>query len=321
MSDRHPSRDDPPDQGPPRSLEELVDRELRGGANRTLAASTATDISVLAEAARERHGAAVAAVLFYGSCLREESLEDRVADLYVLVKDYRRAFQNPLSALANWLLPPNVYYLEQEHEGRILRAKYAVLSLADLRRATDGTWLHSYVWARFAQPCHLVWADDPTGEDRVVSAIAASIRTLIAETRPLLAGDAPAELLWTRAFLETYRSELRAESGHRPQLLVAHDLPRYRQATALAEAAGPPVRRSRAQAARRWAGRRIAGKILSALRLMKAAFTFSDGATYILWKIERHSGVTLELTPWEKRHPILASSWLFWRLYKKGAFR
>jgi hypothetical protein len=56
-------------------------------------------------------------------------------------------------------------------------------------------------------------------------------------------------------------------------------------------------------------------------RLIKAAFTFAGGPSYILWKIERHSGVKHELTPWQRRHPILASTVLFWRLYRKGAFR
>jgi hypothetical protein len=60
---------------------------------------------------------------------------------------------------------------------------------------------------------------------------------------------------------------------------------------------------------------------LSVARLVKAAFTFQDGAQYLLWKIERHSGVTIEVTPWQRRHPVLASSVLFWKLYRKGAFR
>ena len=75
------------------------------------------------------------------------------------------------------------------------------------------------------------------------------------------------------------------------------------------------------RAQRRWRLRRYQGKLLSVLRLMKAAFTFTNGASYLLWKIERHSGVTIEVKPWQRRHPILASSVLFWKLYRKGAFR
>src|SRR3546814_3014928 len=61
----------------------------------------------------------------------------------------------------------------------------------------------------------------------------------------------------------------------------------------------------------RWALRRVQGKLLSVARLCKAAFTFQGGAEYLLWKIERHSGVSIALTPWQRRHPLLASTVLF----------
>ncbi|MCA9474766.1 MAG: hypothetical protein KC563_03010, partial [Nitrospira sp.] len=59
----------------------------------------------------------------------------------------------------------------------------------------------------------------------------------------------------------------------------------------------------------------------SMLRLMKAAFTFQGGADYLIWKIERHSGVKVELTPTQRRHPIITGLVIFWRLYRQGAFR
>ena len=67
--------------------------------------------------------------------------------------------------------------------------------------------------------------------------------------------------------------------------------------------------------------RTVQGKILSILRLMKAAYTFQGGADYLIWKIERHSGVKVELTPAQRKHPIWAGITTFWRLYRQGAFR
>jgi hypothetical protein len=61
--------------------------------------------------------------------------------------------------------------------------------------------------------------------------------------------------------------------------------------------------------------------MLHVLRLAKAAFTFAGGLDYILWKIARHSGVTAEPTPWQRRHPLMAAPVLAWRLYRRGAFR
>jgi hypothetical protein len=67
--------------------------------------------------------------------------------------------------------------------------------------------------------------------------------------------------------------------------------------------------------------RRAYGKAVCLLRLMKAAFTFEGGADYILWKIERHSGVRVEASPFQRRHPLLGGWGLLWRLYRQGAFR
>jgi len=57
------------------------------------------------------------------------------------------------------------------------------------------------------------------------------------------------------------------------------------------------------------------------LRLAKAVFTFENGADYLAWKIERHTGVHIEVTPRLRRHPILLSPPVLWRLLRRGAVR
>ncbi|HEX7656309.1 MAG TPA: hypothetical protein VF404_04865, partial [Sphingomonas sp.] len=68
---------------------------------------------------------------------------------------------------------------------------------------------------------------------------------------------------------------------------------------------------------RAWAARRRAGKPLNLARLAKAAFTFDGAARYALWKIERHTGLALPLTPWRERHPILAAPGVLWRIWRR----
>ena len=70
-----------------------------------------------------------------------------------------------------------------------------------------------------------------------------------------------------------------------------------------------------------WSARRVQGKTLSVLRLVKSAFTFQGGVDYLLWKLERHSGVRVEATERERRHPLIYGWGLAWRLYRRGAFR
>ena len=59
-----------------------------------------------------------------------------------------------------------------------------------------------------------------------------------------------------------------------------------------------------------------AGKPLNLLRLAKASTTFDGAATYAAWKIERHTGVAIEVTPWRERHPLLAAPGVLWRVWR-----
>ena len=46
-------------------------------------------LDTLVETLRNRHGDSIAAVLFYGSCLRSGDLLDGIVDLYLIVDNYR----------------------------------------------------------------------------------------------------------------------------------------------------------------------------------------------------------------------------------------
>jgi hypothetical protein len=61
--------------------------------------------------------------------------------------------------------------------------------------------------------------------------------------------------------------------------------------------------------------------MLTVARLAKASFTFAGGVDYLAWKISRHSGVPIEVKPWQRRWPLLAAITLLPRLLKRGAIR
>jgi hypothetical protein len=282
----------------------------------------------LADAIRTRHGA-IAAMLFYGSCLRQPAAAaappDGILDFYVVVDRYRDAYPGRLLALANRVLPPNVFHVATRWRGEPVRAKYAVISMAQFRRGLSRASLQTSLWARFAQPCRLVWARDEAARAAIGAALADAVITMVAAVAPLLERRFAAEQLWLRGFRETYRAELRTEGAARASDLYASDRERYDAITPWALAAAGFAADSAAPRARlaqvRWAGRRVLGKTLSVLRLIKSAFTFDGGVDYILWKIERHSGVRLPVSPWQRRHPLLASPVFLWRLYRLGAIR
>jgi predicted nucleotidyltransferase len=289
------------------------------------ATQAAPSISAVAEAARRRHGIGIVAVLFYGSCLRGSGDIGNVVDLYLLADSYRTVHRGPLMRILNRLLPPNVYYIETPFGGRTVRAKYALLALEQFERLVEPSTLQSYFWARFAQPTSVIWAREPAIRERITRALATAVLTTAHEARALLDPDAAPAAIWARAFREAYRTELRAEAPERGIALYEAFAGRYDAITSIIQRTGTvspaDAGERRRRAERKWRRRRMVGKTLSVLRLMKSAFTFEDGATYLIWKIERHSGVRFELTPWQKRHPILASGTLFWRIYRAGGFR
>lgn len=321
-------------EAPEARLERLVAGEVERAAP--------PDVAALAAMLRRRHGDAVAGVLFYGSILRARSASEGVHDFYLLVDGYGRAYRGSpsrqgrprgalrtaLLAVANRLLPPNVFYLELPSAGRTLRAKYGVVSLADWRRATGPSFPHTLLWARFSQPFLLLEARDEAARRTVIQGGARAIVTLIGRLLPLLpqvtAGNrVTSATFWQRAFRETYAAELRTESPDTIRRIYESARPRFdralreglavlheRRALRLehANAGGVVVRiaPARARAARwAWRWRRPLAKALAGANLLKTTMTFGDWLPYALWKLRRHTGIVIDPTPRQRRHPLV----------------
>jgi hypothetical protein len=267
-------------------------------------------VIAMAKAIAAKHGKASRAVLFYGSCLRQKQLEGLMLDFYLIVSDYGDAYPRRWLAVANRLIPPNVFPFQ--HDGLI--AKYAVLSEADFHRLNGAETRNVSVWARFAQPSRLVWAVDDTARGRAIAAVARAAPTLLAAAGRA-EGETPLDW-WRRAFSLTYSVELRAERTNRAQSVVDADPDRYLRFSTPAIAAIPADARSGG-----WARRRIEGKLLSIARLAKASLTYAGGIDYLAWKINRHAGTKIEIKPWQRRWPLLAALTLVPRLMRSGAIR
>ena len=285
-----------------------------------------------------RYGQAAQGILFYGSCLRSGDDLDGLVDLYLLVDSYRNAYSAFLPAILNALLPPNVFYLEREIEGRMVRTKYAVLSLTDFQKGTSRRWFHSYLWGRFCQPTALLYARNNEIAELVNRGFAQAVSTFVNRVLPRVSAEFSARDLWGRGFELSYRAELRAEKPEKRARLFEAAPEYYEKMTRIAlDSVGYPVQiidspgmvryRVRISDPLRWLSRLtwglryFQGKLLSVLRLLKAITTFEGGVDYIRWKIERHSGVKVDIEPRLRRHQFLAIWVLAWRLYRKGGFR
>jgi hypothetical protein len=312
---------------PPDALQALVAAELAPPAAPDAAVQAA---QALAADILARHGAAVEALLFYGACRRDADPAG-LLDLYVLTGSHRAFHGRIVPALFNALLPPTVLHWRGNGHAGPVRAKVAVMSLRQFERKMRPAALDTTVWARFCQPSTLIWSRGPATRLRVERAVAMAVETASLWAVRLGPPSGTAATYWRGLFARTFGAELRAERQDRAERLLApasgwYDaaLPAALARLGLPATAGPDGR-LRPAAPGRWAGawawRRRCGKALNIARLVKAAFTFEGGPDYLAGKIARHAGVTVELTDWQRRHPVLAAPRLLWRLRRHGAVR
>lgn len=313
------------DVGPAAARTQLVE-----AIGQELARPVPAALQALVEHARARHGETVAAVLFYGSCLRqgaELDLAGSVLDLYVLVDAYGRAFRRRLAAWANRQLPPNVFFVDLPWGRERVRAKYAVVSVDQFRRRSRDAAAHPYFWARFAQPMRLVHARDEAIADAVRDGLVDALATFASQTAALVEGPVDPRRFWSAGLGATFRAELRSEGPERAGELAVADGARIERLTlpALRAAGLRPVEAAdgtftvpldaeeRRRRMKLWRRSWLIGKPLSLARLAKALFTFEGGVDYVLYKIERHTGRRPEISPFERRHPLLCAPILLWR--------
>ena len=293
------------------TLEQLVAGEL--------AAPVPDALDALTREILRRHGSGIAAILFYGSCRRTGDVSG-LLDLYVLHDGHRAFHRRTMAALLNRLLPPNILFLTVPYGEGMIRAKVAILSCRQFGRRMRLESMDTTLWARFSQPATLLHSRDEAVRHWLEAALAEGIRTAVRWGTGLGPPDRTSAEVWHTLFAHTYAAELRPERNDRPALVYDTNPVWFDRAIALGDdPALDEAGRRRLRTA--WAMRRIWGKALNILRLAKASFTVENGTDYLVWKIERHSGVPLVLSQWQRRHPLLAAPALLWRLRRSGAIR
>ncbi|WP_324697636.1 hypothetical protein ACLIMP_03800 [Novosphingobium aerophilum] len=291
--------------------------DLEGRVRKAIQRPIEPEIRAFAQRLALAAGNAVA-VLFYGSNLRTGSLEG-VLDFYVLT-------EGPQIEKI-W---PRVSYHEWTFEGIPLRAKVATMALETFRAAAAGELLDTTIWARFVQPCGLAWLRDEAAIGPVAEAVsgAARIATRLAVSLGPEAGTA--EDYWRALFRATYAAEFRVEKAGREDSILAVNRGHFDGLLPLALTADgidftrepkgtirPALAaRERNRALNWWKRRQRLGKPYNVLRLLKASTTFDGAARYAAWKIERHTGVPVTITPWRERHPVLAAPGVLWHVWR-----
>jgi hypothetical protein len=272
----------------------------------------------------------VRAILLFGSRLVQAS-PDRFSayDLVVVVEryvDFYRALagaglsrRSPaIQALLNRVLPPNVIALAPEGWDGGPVAKIMLLEPAALERALSPGSPDHFMKGRLVQKVALLHARDggvarwaaelvdrartdvidwvgPFLPDRFTPADAAlrMLQTSYAgEVRPEAAGRVLDVFEAQRPFLETMMArvlDLAATRG-----VLSRDAEGYRFERA-------PDARERRRVRRYF----LRSKIRATARWLKHVATFDNWLDYIARKVERRTGMRVEITPWERRLPLL----------------
>ena len=287
-------------------MSDQVAAELETLAASALASPAPEAAMAIARLIFAQHGDSVTAVLFYGACRRDGD-GTGLLDIYVLYDRHRAFHRSAVLAALTAMLPPHVVFLRAGSA----TAKVAALSRTQFARRVLPGSLDTTIWARFSQPATLLYARDVEARRWVAVTLARTVQTAVIWAWRLgPAGGGPAEC-WQALFARTYGAELRPERGNRPALIYGADRPWFDTAFGLVQPG--PHRRWRAA----WLVRRIYGKPLNLMRLVKAAMTFENGTDYLLAKLARHGAVRIVPSDWQRRHPLLAAPVLLWRIRTK----
>lgn len=277
----------------------------------------------------------VVAVLFYGSGLRKsEPDSDGIHDFYILVERYRDFSPSWPMAAAGSLIPPNVYFYEHEWGSESFRGKAAVMTLSQFCAEANEKALTPHIWARFCQPCRILYARDAAIQDQIIQVLVRCVLVFHRRTLHLVEACSIPEF-WRTGLHSTYEDEIRSDTANRTGSLFFADPQAFTARTRAALPllpdmgwldthesvhSGIPLRKRRAFC--RWNHLlRPLKKAVVVLRLAKAAFSFGNSIAYAQWKIERHSGVRFPISDFQKRHPLIGGFLLACQAIRRQALR
>lgn len=308
----------------------LADPALRAALTADLDAVPTPRTARLAAHLARAFGPTTRAIIHYGShAQRSDARPESAHDFFIIVERYADAYRSlaasggttvrpRLAALLNHVLPPNVVAVTERDVEPPLHAKCAILSVDDLRRACSRRARDHFTQGRLFQQVQLVWTSDPAARAVVVGALLEARARTFEWGRPYLPAGFDAET-YCRVLLDTsYAAEIRPEGRERVVALIGAQretvvrmydaLLQHLAAKRIVAKHGkvytdlhPPGRWAKFRAAMYF--RR--SKRRATARWLKYIVLYDDWLDYILLKVARRSGVSVELTARERRWPLI----------------
>jgi hypothetical protein len=274
-------------------------------------------------------GDSIRAVLLYGSRLLKTSPDRYSAlDFVVIVDDYE-AFYRGLSDAGQMhrpvrlltaiseVLPPNVVAYVPD-DGRDGLAKCLVVRKDHFAAALGPNPPDHFLLGRMVQRVGLLWAADDHEARWVEEQLHGAHARVLDWMAPYIEGSFSSEDLGRRLLEVCYQGEFRPESrGRAGRIFEAqadHFAEALRPGLEAAVASGRLLRDGEgyrlAQPAsgaqrRRWRRHFRRSKARTTTRWLKHMATFDNWLPYMVRKVERHTGRSIELTTLERKLPLL----------------
>jgi len=310
---------------PPEALREAVRAQA-------FPAVPSAEAAAAARAVAEAGGPEVRAVVFFGS-RKSRARPDRWSayDYFVLVRRYAGFYRalraagrlgRPagLVAALNRVLPPNQISLDASGpEGQRLAAKCAVASLDAFARETSPRRHDHFFLGRLFQPAEVVYVADAETAQAILDGLTWAHHLTLDWVRPCLPERFDADA-FTRALLRvSFRAEIRPEPAGRAVALweAQRETLRAVYPVVLAERVKSGDLREPepgvfALARPVGAGERLGlalyfrwSLVRATARWLKYVVTFQGWLDFIVRKAQRHSGQEIQLTPRERRWPLV----------------
>lgn len=275
-------------------------------------------------------GDTTVALVHYGSHAQHSDARPESAhDFFVIVDRYRDAYRSlvahgvarfrPRIATAlNYVLAPNVIRVTVPGVTPALEAKCAVYSWSDFRLAASRHAKDHFALGRLFQHVQLAWTRDQGSRERTIDVLVGARIATFTWGKAYLPRQFDVDA-YCRTLLETsFAAEIRPEGNERVDMLLAAQretlipvysvlLDQYVQQRILARDGKvytiiEPVGK--------WAKFRAAmyfrrSEIRATVRWLKYVALYDDWLEYILKKIARRSGISVELTERERRWPLI----------------
>jgi len=310
---------------PPETLRAAVAARVRPAVPRP-------DAAEVARAVVEAGGEAVRSLVFFGSRKTKARPDVYSAyDIFVVVSAYTPFYRSlrehgrlrhrpALGAALNAWLPPNQVSLPVRlADGTRVLAKCAVVSETALQRGTSPSRHDHFMAGRLFQPTELLHSSGPPAEGAVLDALVSAHALTYEWVRPWLPARFDVADYCRTLLRVSYAGEIRPEPEGRAEALwrAQEDYlrPVYSVLLDALQARGDLVTPEAgfyalARPARAFA--RVRSRLYFQWSLVRATarwakyvVTFEDWLEFMLHKVRRHSGQTIELTERERRMPLI----------------